>query len=200
MASRSVILGTGHYLPSQVVTNHDLAQRMETNHEWIVERTGIHERRFAVPGVDTTSSMGTEAARRALEAAKLTPQDLDLILFATLSPDYYFPGPGVQLQHQLGCHTIGAIDIRNQCSGFVYALSIADQYLRNGSAKHVLVVGSELHSAGLDISTRGRNVSVIFGDGAGAVVLGRTDDPNRGILSTHLHSQGAHAEELALLG
>ncbi|MFZ9968371.1 MAG: beta-ketoacyl-ACP synthase III [Bacteroidia bacterium] len=200
MASRSVILGTGHYLPSQVVTNHDLAQRMETNHEWIVERTGIHERRFAVPGVDTTSSMGTEAARRALEAAKLTPQDLDLILFATLSPDYYFPGPGVQLQHQLGCHTIGAIDIRNQCSGFVYALSIADQYLRNGSAKHVLVVGSELHSAGLDISTRGRNVSVIFGDGAGAVVLGRTDDPNRGILSTHLHSQGEHAEELALLG
>lgn len=173
---------------------------METNHEWIVERTGIHERRFAVPGVDTTSSMGTEAARRALEAAKLTPQDLDLILFATLSPDYYFPGPGVQLQHQLGCHTIGAIDIRNQCSGFVYALSIADQYLRNGSAKHVLVVGSELHSAGLDISTRGRNVSVIFGDGAGAVVLGRTDDPNRGILSTHLHSQGEHAEELALLG
>ena len=200
MASRSVILGTGHYLPSQVVTNHDLAQRMETNHEWIVERTGIHERRFAVPGVDTTSSMGTEAARRALEAAKLTPQDLDLILFATLSPDYYFPGPGVQLQHQLGCHTIGAIDIRKQCSGFVYALSIADQYLRNGSAKHVLVVGSELHSAGLDISTRGRNVSVIFGDGAGAVVLGRTDDPNRGILSTHLHSQGEHAEELALLG
>jgi 3-oxoacyl-[acyl-carrier-protein] synthase-3 len=173
---------------------------METNHEWIVERTGIHERRFAVPGVDTTSSMGTEAARRALEAAKITPQDLDLILFATLSPDYYFPGPGVQLQHQLGCHTIGAIDIRNQCSGFVYALSIADQYLRNGSAKHVLVVGSELHSAGLDISTRGRNVSVIFGDGAGAVVLGRTDDPNRGILSTHLHSQGEHAEELALLG
>lgn len=200
MASRSVILGTGHYLPSQVVTNHDLAKRMETNHEWIVERTGIHERRFAVPGVDTTSSMGTEAARRALEAAKITPQDLDLILFATLSPDYYFPGPGVQLQHQLGCHTIGAIDIRNQCSGFVYALSIADQYLRNGSAKHVLVVGSELHSAGLDISTRGRNVSVIFGDGAGAVVLGRTDDPNRGILSTHLHSQGEHAEELALLG
>jgi 3-oxoacyl-[acyl-carrier-protein] synthase-3 len=200
MASRSVILGTGHYLPSQVVTNHDLAKRMETNHEWIVERTGIHERRFAVPGVDTTSSMGSEAARRALEAAKITPQDLDLILFATLSPDYYFPGPGVQLQHQLGCHTIGAIDIRNQCSGFVYALSIADQYLRNGSAKHVLVVGSELHSAGLDISTRGRNVSVIFGDGAGAVVLGRTDDPNRGILSTHLHSQGEHAEELALLG
>jgi 3-oxoacyl-[acyl-carrier-protein] synthase-3 len=200
MAYSSVILGTGHYLPSQVVTNHDLSQRMETNHEWIVERTGIHERRFAVPGVDSTSSMGTEAARRALDAAGLGPQDLDLILFATLSPDYYFPGPGVQLQHNLGCNTIGAIDIRNQCSGFVYALSIADQYLRNGNAKHVLVVGSELHSAGLDISTRGRNVSVIFGDGAGAVVLGRTEDPNRGILSTHLHSQGEHAEELALLG
>ncbi|MEY3157777.1 MAG: hypothetical protein RLZZ121_830, partial [Bacteroidota bacterium] len=165
-----------------------------------VERTGIHERRFAIPGVDTTASMGTEAAKRALDAAGLSPHDVDLILFATLSPDYYFPGPGVQLQHNLGCRTIGAIDIRNQCSGFVYALSIADQYLRNGAANHVLVVGSELHSGGLDMSTRGRNVSVIFGDGAGAVVLGRTDEPGRGLLSTHLHSQGEHAEELALLG
>jgi 3-oxoacyl-[acyl-carrier-protein] synthase-3 len=144
--------------------------------------------------------MGTEAAKRALDAAGLSPHDVDLILFATLSPDYYFPGPGVQLQHNLGCRTIGAIDIRNQCSGFVYALSIADQYLRNGAANHVLVVGSELHSGGLDMSTRGRNVSVIFGDGAGAVVLGRTDEPGRGLLSTHLHSQGEHAEELALLG
>jgi 3-oxoacyl-[acyl-carrier-protein] synthase-3 len=197
---KSIILGTGRYLPSNVVTNHDLAQRMDTNHEWIVERTGIHERRFAIPGVDTTASMGTEAAKRALDAAGLGPQDVDLILFATLSPDYYFPGPGVQLQHNLGCRTIGAIDIRNQCSGFVYALSIADQYLRNGAANHVLVVGSELHSGGLDMSTRGRNVSVIFGDGAGAVVLGRTDEPGRGLLSTHLHSQGEHAEELALLG
>ena len=197
---KSIILGTGRYLPSNVVTNHELAQRMDTNNEWIVERTGIHERRFAIPGVDTTASMGTEAAKRALDAAGLDPQDVDLILFATLSPDYYFPGPGVQLQHNLGCRTIGAIDIRNQCSGFVYALSIADQYLRNGAANHVLVVGSELHSGGLDMSTRGRNVSVIFGDGAGAVVLGRTDEPGRGLLSTHLHSQGEHAEELALLG
>jgi 3-oxoacyl-[acyl-carrier-protein] synthase-3 len=197
---KSIILGTGRYLPSNVVTNHELAECMDTNHDWIVERTGIHERRYAVPGVDTTASMGTEAAKRALDAAGLTPQDVDLILFATLSPDYYFPGPGVQLQHNLGCRTIGAIDIRNQCSGFVYALSIADQYLRNGAANHVLVVGSELHSAGLDMSTRGRNVSVIFGDGAGAVVLGRTDEPGRGMLSTHLHSQGEHAEELALLG
>jgi len=164
---KSIILGTGRYLPSNVVTNHELAERMDTNHDWIVERTGIHERRYAVPGVDTTASMGTEAAKRALDAAGLTPQDVDLILFATLSPDYYFPGPGVQLQHNLGCRTIGAIDIRNQCSGFVYALSIADQYLRNGAANHVLVVGSELHSAGLDMSTRGRNVPVIFGDGAG---------------------------------
>jgi 3-oxoacyl-[acyl-carrier-protein] synthase-3 len=162
---KSIILGTGRYLPSNVVTNHDLAQRMDTNHEWIVERTGIHERRFAIPGVDTTASMGTEAAKRALDAAGLGPQDVDLILFATLSPDYYFPGPGVQLQHNLGCRTIGAIDIRNQCSGFVYALSIADQYLRNGAANHVLVVGSELHSGGLDMSTRGRNVSVIFVQG-----------------------------------
>jgi 3-oxoacyl-[acyl-carrier-protein] synthase-3 len=173
---------------------------METTNEWIMERTGIEERRFAVPGVDTTSSMGTEAALKAMEAAGIKAADLDLIVFATLSPDYYFPGPGVQLQQNLGCRTIGAIDIRNQCSGFIYALSIADQYIRNGSARYVLVIGSELHSAGLDMSTRGRNVSVIFGDGAGAVVLGPTEEPSRGILSTHLHSQGEHAAELALLG
>jgi 3-oxoacyl-[acyl-carrier-protein] synthase-3 len=196
----SIILGSGHYVPSNVVTNHDLGQWMETTNEWIMERTGIEERRFAVPGVDTTSSMGTEAALKAMEAAGIKAADLDLIVFATLSPDYYFPGPGVQLQQNLGCRTIGAIDIRNQCSGFIYALSIADQYIRNGSARYVLVIGSELHSAGLDMSTRGRNVSVIFGDGAGAVVLGPTEEPSRGILSTHLHSQGEHAAELALLG
>jgi len=199
-ATHSRILGTGHFVPSRVVTNDDLSQWMETTNEWIMERTGIEERRFAVPGVDTTSSMGTEAAKRAMEAAGITAADVDLILFATLSPDYYFPGPGVQLQQNLGCRTIGAIDIRNQCSGFVYALSIADQYIRNGAAKYVLVVGAELHSAGLDLSTRGRNVSVIFGDGAGAVVLGPTQESGRGILSTHLHSQGEHATELALLG
>lgn len=196
----SIILGTGHYVPSRVVTNNDLGQWMETTNEWIVERTGIEERRFAEPGVDTTSSMGTQAALKAMEAAGIEATDLDLILFATLSPDYYFPGPGVQLQQNLGCRTIGAIDIRNQCSGFVYALSIADQYIRSGSAKYVLVVGSELHSAGLDMSTRGRNVSVIFGDGAGAVVMGPTEESGRGIMSTHLHSQGEHATELALLG
>lgn len=194
----SIILGTGHYVPSRVVTNNDLGQWMETTNEWIVERTGIEERRFAEPGVDTTSSMGTQAALKAMEAAGIEATDLDLILFATLSPDYYFPGPGVQLQQNLGCRTIGAIDIRNQCSGFVYALSIADQYIRSGSAKYVLVVGSELHSAGLDMSTRGRNVSVIFGDGAGAVVMGPTEESGRGIMSTHLHSQGEHATELAL--
>lgn len=196
----SIILGTGHYVPTRVVTNEDLSQWMETTKEWIVERTGIEERRFAIPGVDTTSSMGTEAARKALEDAGIEAKDLDLILFATLSPDYYFPGPGVQVQQNLGCRTIGAIDIRNQCSGFVYALSIADQYIRNQTARYVLVIGAELHSAGLDMSTRGRNVSVIFGDGAGAVVLGPTKEPGRGIMSTHLHSQGEHATELALLG
>lgn len=200
MTPRTVVLGTGHYVPSRVVTNQELTDLMDTTHEWIVERTGIETRRFAVPGVDTTSSMGTAAALKALEAAGLGPEDLDLILFATLSPDYYFPGPGVQLQHQLGCRTVGAIDIRNQCSGFVYALSVADQYIRNGAARHVLVVGSELHSGGLDMSTRGRNVSVIFGDGAGAVVLGPCSTGGRGICSTHLHSQGEHAKELALLG
>lgn len=201
MLKRSVISGVGHYVPENVVTNDMLATRMETNDAWIVERTGINQRRHVISGSDdATSTMGTKAARIAIERAGLTPDDIDFIVFATLSPDYYFPGPGVQVQEQLGLkREIGAIDIRNQCSGFVYGLSVADQFIKTGMYKHVLVIGSELHSGGLDMTTRGRNVSVIFGDGAGAVVLSATDEPNRGILSTHLHSEGRHAKELSLI-
>lgn len=197
---RSKITGMGHYLPPRVVTNHELSQWMDTSDEWIQERTGIKERRFAEIGVDTPSVMGTKAARKALENAGLQPDDVDFIIFATLSPDYYFPGPGVMVQEQLGIREVGALDVRNQCSGFVYALSVADQFIRSGMYKTVLVIGSELHSGGLDFTTRGRGVSVIFGDGAGAAVLQATEEEGKGILSTHLHSEGQYARELALLG
>jgi 3-oxoacyl-[acyl-carrier-protein] synthase III len=195
----SKIAGMGFYVPDNVVSNSDLSEFMDTNDEWIQERTGIKERRWAVPGEDTTSGMGVKAARKALEQANLEASDVDFIVFATLSPDYYFPGPGVQVQEALGMDTIGALDVRNQCSGFVYGLSVADQFIKTGMYKTVLVIGSELHSGGLDKSTRGRGVTVIFGDGAGAAVVTRSDDGS-GILSTHLHSQGAHAKELALIG
>ena len=195
----SRITGLGYYLPERVVANEELSSLMDTSDEWIRERTGIEQRRYAEPGVDTTTSMGVRAARKALERAGLGPEDIDFVVFATLSPDYYFPGPGVLVQRDLGLRTVGALDVRNQCSGFVYGISVADQYVKTGMYKHVLVIGSELHSKGLDMTTRGRGVSVIFGDGAGAVVLSREEDPKRGILSTHLHSEGQHAEELSLL-
>lgn len=195
----SKIAGMGFYVPDNVVTNNDLSAFMETNDEWIQERTGIQERRWVVPGEDTTSGMGVKAAKDALKNAGLQASDVDFIVFATLSPDYYFPGPGVQVQEALGMDTIGALDVRNQCSGFVYGLSVADQFIKTGMYNTVLVIGSELHSGGLDKSTRGRGVTVIFGDGAGAAVLTASDDDS-GILSTHLHSQGEHAKELALIG
>lgn len=195
----SKIIGLGKYVPDNVVTNHDLSQIMDTNDEWIQERTGIKERRWVKPNSeDTTSIMGVKAAKVAIERAKIDKDDIDFIIFATLSPDYYFPGPGVQLQHELNIKTVGALDVRNQCSGFIYAISVADQFIKSGMYKTVLVVGSELHSHGLDKTTRGRGVSVIFGDGAGAAILTREENTNKGILSTHLHSQGEHAEELIL--
>ena len=198
----SKIAGTGHYVPENVVKNADLESIMETNDEWIVERTGIHERRHIVPGgEDTTSTMGTKAAKIAIEKAGLVADDIDFIVFATLSPDYYFPGPGVMVQEMLGIkNEIGALDVRNQCSGFIYALSVADQFIKTGMYKNILVIGSEVHSGGMDFTTRGRGVSVIFGDGAGAVILQATKDNTKGVLSTHLHSEGQHAKELALLG
>jgi len=195
---QSKIAGIGYYVPKNVYTNTDLSRFMDTNDEWIQERTGIKERRFADRNEETTTTMGIEAAKIAIERAGITAKDVDFIVFATLSPDYYFPGCGVLLQREMGMGEIGALDIRNQCSGFVYALSVADQFVKTGMYKNVLVVGSEKHSFAMDFETRSRNVSVIFGDGAGAVVLQPTDEKGKGILSTHLHSDGADAEILAM--
>lgn len=194
----SIITGVGHYVPERVVSNHDLAKVMDTNDEWIQERTGIVERRHIEPGSKISSTdLGVKAAENALKDAGLTAQDIDFILFATLSPDYYFPGNGVLVQKALGCNTIGAMDIRNQCSGFVYALSTADAFIKAGKYKNILVIGAEVHSFGLDMSDDGRGVSVIFGDGAGAVIVSATTE-DRGIISTNLHSEGEFAEELAV--
>ena len=194
----SKIAGIGMYVPKNVFTNQDLVKYMDTSDEWIQERTGIKERRYADRLNETTTTMGVEASKIAIERAGLTNNDIDFIVFATLSPDYYFPGCGVLLQRAMKMREIGALDIRNQCSGFIYALSVADQFIRTGMYKNILVVGSEKHSFGLDFSTRGRNVSVIFGDGAGAVVLQATDSANSRLLSTHLHSDGESAELLAM--
>ena len=197
----SKIIGLGKYVPENVVTNDDLTQWMETSDEWIQERTGIKERRWIDPKTeDTTSVMGAKAAKIAIERAGLTKDDIDFIIFATLSPDMYFPGGGVRVQELLDMPTVGALDVRNQCSGFVYAISVADQFIKTGMYKNILVIGSENHSGGLERSTRGRNVTVIFGDGAGAAVLTREEDNSKGILSSHLHSEGKHAKELSLLG
>jgi 3-oxoacyl-[acyl-carrier-protein] synthase-3 len=190
------IAGIGMYVPQNIVTNEDLTKIMDTSDEWIQERTGIKERRYAHRTEETTTTMGVKAAEIALERAGITAQDVDFIIFATISPDYYFPGCGVLLQRAMKMKEIGALDVRNQCSGFVYALSIADQFIKTGMYKNILLVASEKHSFGLDFSTRGRNISVIFGDGAGAVVLQPTE--NQGILSTHLHSDGESAEMLAM--
>ncbi len=194
----SKITGLGYYVPENIVTNDDLSKIMETNDAWIQERTGIQERRHIVKGKDTTTSMGVKAAKIAIERSGIKNEDIDFVVFATLSPDYYFPGPGVAVQKELGLRTVGALDVRNQCSGFVYAVSVADQFIKTGMYKNILVIGSEVHSVGLDMTTRGRGVSVIFGDGAGAAVLSRSEDNSTGILSTHLHSEGQHAEELIL--
>ena len=198
---QSKITGLGMYVPENVVTNADLEKIMDTNNEWIVERTGIEERRHIKKGDgNTTATMGVKAAKQAIERAQIKTTDIGLILFATLSPDYYFPGSGVLVQELLEIPNCPAMDIRNQCSGFVYALTTADQFVKTGMYKHVLVIGSENHSGGLDMTTRGRNVSVIFGDGAGAAVVSRSEDSRGGILSSHIYSQGKHAEELALIG
>ena len=197
----SKITGLGYYVPENVVTNDDLKEFMETSDEWIQERTGIKERRWIDPkSGDTTAVMGAKASRVAIERAGLTKDDIDFIVFATLSPDMYFPGGGVQVQEMLEMPTIGALDVRNQCSGVIYAMSVADQFIKTGMYKNILVIGAENHSGGLEKSTRGRNVSVIFGDGAGAAVLSRCEEEGRGILSSHLHSEGKHAKELVLEG
>ncbi len=195
----SKVIGTGHYVPQTVITNDDLAKTIDTTDSWIQERTGIKERRWASKELgETASTMAVKASEIAITKAGLEKKEIDFIVFATLSPDYYFPGGGVQIQHLLGMDTIGALDVRTQCSGFIYAISVADQFIKTGMYKNILVVGSEAQSGFIDKTTRGRNMGVIFGDGAGAVVLTRTEDNTKGVLSTHLHSEGKFAEDLAL--
>ncbi|HSF55450.1 MAG TPA: beta-ketoacyl-ACP synthase 3, partial [Algoriphagus sp.] len=193
---KSRILGAGHYVPERIVTNEELSQMMNTNNEWIVERTGIQERRWFTPGVDTVTNMSAKASRMAMERAGVKSSEIEFIVFATITSDYFLPGNGVLLQRELGLSTIGAIDIKNACSGFLYSLSVADQFIKTGMYKKILVVGAEIQSSALDKSDEGRSSAVIFADGAGAVVLGAVEQDQPGILSSHLHSEGAYAEEL----
>ncbi len=194
---RSRILGVGAYAPARVVKNDDLKQWMDTTDEWIIERTGIRERRWVEVGSGIGSSdLGVEAARRALAAAELPLEKIQMVIFATLSPDHDFPGTGVFLQRKLGLRPMPILDIRQQCTGFIYGLTIADQFIKTGAVDYVLVVGAEVHSTGIDISTRGRDVAVLFGDGGGAAVVGPSEDDRRGILSTHVYADGASAEDL----
>ncbi len=190
----SYISGIGFHVPEKVVTNDDLAAIMDTSDEWIRARTGIQTRRFAADGEGTTD-LAIPAVEQALKSASLTVHDIDLIIFATCTPDYYLPGSGCLLQDRMGFREIGALDVRVQCSGFVYGLSIADQYIKTGMYRNILLIGAEVQSTGMDLSDEGRDVSVLFGDGAGAVVVSATDE-DRGILSTHLHSEGKYAREL----
>ncbi|WP_339714812.1 beta-ketoacyl-ACP synthase III [Cyclobacterium amurskyense] len=193
---KSIITGAGHYLPERVVTNDDLSEMMNTNDKWIVERTGIHERRWFTPGVDTVTSMAKNASIMAIKNAGIENTAIDFIIFATITPDYFIPGNGVLLQRELGLQGIGALDVRNACSGFLYALSVADQFIKTGMYKNILVVGAEIQSSALNKNDEGRSSAVIFADGAGAVVCSATEEEGRGILSTHLHADGDFAEEL----
>jgi 3-oxoacyl-[acyl-carrier-protein] synthase-3 len=190
----SKVVGIGHHVPETIITNEYLSSIMDTNNDWIIERTGIKERRYVDPTKDTVANMAAKATRLALQRANLTEKDIDFIVFATITPDYFFPGSGVLLQRELGLESIGALDIRNACSGFIYALSVADQFIKTGMYKTILVVGAEIQSTAIDMTTRGRNTAVIFADGAGAAILQPADKP--GVLSTHLHSDGRFAEEL----
>ncbi len=194
--TRSRITGIGFHVPERVVTNHDLEHIMDTSDAWIVERTGIRERHFVEPGAGVgASALGVEAARRALADAGRTPAEVDFVVFATTTPDYMFPGAGVLAQDALGLGTVGALDVRNACSGFLYGLAVADSFVRLGTHRCVLVIGAEVQSTGLDMRTEGRDMAVLFGDGAGAVVLEPCDD-GRGVLAWALHSEGRHAQEL----
>lgn len=203
---RTIVRGVGLYVPPQVVTNDDFTRWMDTSDEWIRERSGIRERRWVEPG-ERGARMGAEATRRALSHAGLAARDLDSVIFATLSPDHYFPGNGVFLQRELGLRGIPCLDVRGQCTGFLYGLSVADAWIRAGVYRRVALVGSEIHSTGLDKSTRGRDVTVLFGDGAGAAILesseaqGGAAGPGRdarGVLRVVLHADGRHAEKLWL--
>ena len=194
----STILGAGHYVPSKVVTNDDLAKLMSTSDEWIVQRTGIKERRYIEHTGIGASDLAVPASKMALEHAKLAPKDVDAIVFATLSPDHNFPGSGCFLGDKLGLPGIPALDVRNQCSGFLYGLSIADAWVRAGVYRHILLVGAEVHSTGIELADRGRDVAVLFGDGAGAVVVGPASEPSQGIKAIELHADGSGAKDLWL--
>ena len=198
---RARMLGTGHYLPERVVTNDELSKLMDTSDEWIRQRTGIEQRRFVDFENDPmgASDLGARAAQEALDNAGISKDDVDLIVYATLSPDKHFPGDGVLVQAKMDMPPgVPALDIRNQCSGFLYGLSVADAFIRSGTYQKILLIGSEVHSTGLDFSDRGRDVSVIFGDGAAAVVLGRAEDDASGVLSVHLHADGRYADMLQI--
>ena len=197
MGVRNHILGVGASLPDNVVTNDDLGGVMDTSHEWIEQRTGICERRHIAAPCGGTD-LGKVAAEQALDEAGLTIEDIDLLIYATLSPDLEWPATACMMAAKLGAPEIPALDVRNQCSGFVYALGTADTWLKSGRGKHALIVGGEIHSTGLDLTTRGREVAVIFGDAAAAVVVGPSPDGEKGILSTHLHAEGKYAEKLWL--
>lgn len=191
---RSRIISTGRYAPEKVMTNEDMSKLVPTSDEWIRERTGIHQRHFVDREIGV-SDLGYEAAKIALARAQLQPADLDFIVFATLSPDYMFPGSGCLLQHKLGIPGIGALDVRTQCTGFIYGLAVADAFIRSGQYRRVLLVGAEVHSTGLEYNERGRHIAVLFGDGAGAAIL-EANEEGYGVLSTHLHADGRHAKEL----
>jgi len=193
--SRTEFIATAFHVPERVVTNDDLAQLMDTSDEWIVQRSGIKTRHWVSDG-ETGAALATAAARKALAKAGMRAADLDCIVYCTCTPDHFEPGNGVFLERELGLTDIPAIDVRNQCSGFIYGLSVADAWIRTGQYRRILLVGAEVHSRGLDRTTRGRDTAVLFGDGAGVAILGPTDDPRRGVLSTHLYADGRHAEDL----
>lgn len=194
---RTVVLSTGHYVPERVLANDELKQWWETSDEWIRERTGIVQRHWVEPGQQAGSDLALEASRIALDRAGMKAGEIDCIIYATLSPDYFFPGGGVYLQRKLGIPGVPAIDIRNQCTGFLYGLSVADAWIRMGQYRRILLVGAEVHSTGMDFGPNGRDLGVLFGDGAGVAILGPADDDsNRGVLSTHLYADGEHAEML----
>jgi len=195
---RSRILGTGRCLPERVVTNGDMAKLVPTSDEWIQQRTGVKERRFVTK--ETPADLGAAAARAALDAAGLKPSDIDFLICATQTPQHFFPGTGCFVQRLLDMPGIGALDVRDQCTGFLYGLSIADAYIRLGTYRRILLVCPEVHSPGLEWSERGRHVTVLFGDGAGAIVVGESESPDRGILSVHLHADGRFANDLILEG
>jgi 3-oxoacyl-[acyl-carrier-protein] synthase-3 len=196
MSTRSTILGVGHYVPTRVVTNHDLAKLMNTSDEWIVQRTGIKERRYIEHTGIGASDLAVPACKMAFEHAGLSAKDVDAIIFATLSPDFTFPGSGCLLADKLSLAGVPALDVRNQCSGFLYGLSVADAWVRAGVYRHVLLVGAEVHSTGVEFADRGRDVAVLFGDGAGAAIIGPATDQEQGIKAIRLHADGSGAKDL----